>query len=214
MLKLYGFTALLCLLVSCSFFETKEEVEETGGAEEPMEQKGDSYRISLESTVNWYGSQPLSGKGHNGSFEIEQGRVYIDGDSITGGFFVMHMGSMKMNDSETSERNKLMEHLFAVDFFDTLNYAESRFDITSIEKLENDPEENTHLISGNLKMKDTTNNVTFPAKINLQPSLLTATANFNIDRTRWGIHYNSKESLGDKFISPEVEIALDIIGAK
>jgi hypothetical protein len=39
---------------------------------------------------------------------------------------------------------------------------------------------------------------------------LIADADFNIDRTQWGIVYGNDKSLGDKFIRPEVNIKLHI----
>ncbi|MBK8352856.1 MAG: YceI family protein [Saprospirales bacterium] len=66
------------------------------------------------------------------------------------------------------------------------------------------------LVSGNLTLKDSTKNVSFPAVIIVTETEVTANANFNIDRTQWGMSYGNDKSLKDKFISPEVNIAIDI----
>jgi polyisoprenoid-binding protein YceI len=68
----------------------------------------------------------------------------------------------------------------------------------------------THKISGNLTLKDSTQNVTFPAKVTLGENDLTVNAEFVIDRTKWGMFYGNDKSLGDKFIYPEVKISLNI----
>ena len=39
---------------------------------------------------------------------------------------------------------------------------------------------------------------------------LSAQANFNINRSDWGLSYGNDQSLGDKFISPTVNLNLDI----
>ena len=39
-------------------------------------------------------------------------------------------------------------------------------------------------------------------------------ANFNIDRTNWGLSYGNDKSLGDKYIRPEVNIGLNIVAGQ
>jgi polyisoprenoid-binding protein YceI len=70
------------------------------------------------------------------------------------------------------------------------------------------------LVSGNLTLKDSTKNVSFPANITVTETEITAKANFNIDRTQWNMSYGNDKSLKDKFISPEVNIKLDIKATK
>ncbi|MBK8329991.1 MAG: YceI family protein [Bacteroidetes bacterium] len=72
----------------------------------------------------------------------------------------------------------------------------------------------THTFSGNLTLKDSTKNVTFPAKVTMNDATITAVADFNIDRTQWGLFYGNDKSLGDKFIYPEVKIKLNINAKK
>jgi polyisoprenoid-binding protein YceI len=71
-----------------------------------------------------------------------------------------------------------------------------------------------YTVSGNLTMKDSTKNITFPAKITVADNSLTALANFNVDRTQWGIRYGNDKSLGDKFISETVNIQLNLKAAR
>ena len=63
-------------------------------------------------------------------------------------------------------------------------------------------------------MKGVTKSVTFPAIVKATPEALLAQANFNINRTDWGLVYGNDKSLGDKFIRPEVNIALNIAAKK
>jgi polyisoprenoid-binding protein YceI len=67
-----------------------------------------------------------------------------------------------------------------------------------------------YLISGNLTLKDSTKNVTFPATVIVEGNNVEAKANFNIDRTQWGMSYGNDKSLQDKFIRPEVNIQFDL----
>ena len=71
----------------------------------------------------------------------------------------------------------------------------------------------THIVSGNLQLKDRTKNISFPVQITTGNNAVAAKANFNIDRTQWGMSYGDDQSLKDNFIRPEVNIQLDIKAA-
>jgi len=65
----------------------------------------------------------------------------------------------------------------------------ANFEITACEvKAEGD---NTHLISGNLTIKDSTKNISFPAKVTVGESV-TATGKVVINRLDWGINYDKE----------------------
>ena len=113
-------------------------------------------------------------------------------------------------DTRVEARNN---HLKSADFFDVAKYPTAKFEITKVETLQNDTS-GTHKISGNLTLKDSTKNITFPARVSVGDAELKATANFNIDRNQWGIHFNNKESLGNNFIRPEVNLTLNIAAKK
>jgi polyisoprenoid-binding protein YceI len=68
----------------------------------------------------------------------------------------------------------------------------------------------THVVSGNLTLKAVTKNISFPARIRVDDHHLTAMANFNIDRTMWGINYRADKSLQDKLINSQVNIGFHI----
>ena len=72
----------------------------------------------------------------------------------------------------------------------------------------------THTITGNLTLKGITKSITFPAKVNVADNKITADANFNIDRTQWNIVYGNDESLGDKFIRPEVNLQVHLVAGQ
>ena len=101
----------------------------------------------------------------------------------------------------------------SADFLDTEKFPTAKFEITSVAPLANDSSA-THTISGNLTLKDSTKNISFPAKLTVADNNLQAQANFNIDRTLWGLYYGNDKSLGDKFIRPEVNIKLNITANK
>ncbi|MCG7859338.1 YceI family protein, partial [Flavihumibacter sediminis] len=88
-------------------------------------------------------------------------------------------------------------------------FPTASFVITGVEPITGDSTA-THKISGNLTLKDSTKNVSFPAQVTVAETGVKAAANFNIDRTQWGMFYGNDQSLGDKFIRPEVNIKLNI----
>ena len=98
-------------------------------------------------------------------------------------------------------------------------YPTAKFEITKVEPFDSTKEKSllagaTHLISGNLTLKDSTKNVSFPAKVSVADNTLTAEADFNIDRTEWGMSYKGPNNPADWVIKKEVNLKLNIKGGK
>ncbi|MBK7882917.1 MAG: YceI family protein [Chitinophagaceae bacterium] len=72
----------------------------------------------------------------------------------------------------------------------------------------------THTIKGNLTLKDSTKNISFPAKVMVAADKITAVADFNIDRTQWGINYKGPNNPQDWVIRKEVNLKLNISATK
>ena len=72
----------------------------------------------------------------------------------------------------------------------------------------------THTIKGNLTLKDSTKNISFPAKVIVDNKSATATADFKIDRTQWGLNYKGPNNPADWVISKDVNIKLAIAATK
>jgi polyisoprenoid-binding protein YceI len=70
------------------------------------------------------------------------------------------------------------------------------------------------MVSGNLTLRDITKNISFPARVTIGASSLTAKADFNIDRTMWGMNYKGPNNPQDWFISKEVNLKLDLSASK
>jgi len=103
-----------------------------------------------------------------------------------------------------SDSKKLTGHLKNEDFFEVETYPETKFRSTSISKSDSGYE-----IKGNLTLHGVTKGITFPAQITIteNASSLSATADFSIDRTDFGVNYKGK---ADNLIRPEVVIKLDL----
>ena len=72
----------------------------------------------------------------------------------------------------------------------------------------------THTIRGNLTLKDRTKNISFPATVAITGNSATATADFNIDRTQWGMNYKGPNNPQDWVINKEVNIKLALSSTK
>jgi polyisoprenoid-binding protein YceI len=174
--------------------------------------KGKTYKVdAATSMVGWVGTKP-SGK-HNGSIKITEGGIQVKKGKMLGGNFTIDMNSIANLDLQGKGKDGLEGHLKSGDFFDVAKFPTATFKVTGVTPIAATQnvklEGATHNISGNLTMRGVTQNVTFPAVVSITESSLTAKADFNIDRTLWGITYGA-----DGKVAKEINITLDIKAAK
>ncbi len=185
-------------------------------AQSVQESEGTAYRVdAAQSKLQWIGTKP-TGK-HTGRFQLQEGTLYVKDSSVTGGKFTIDIASLEDVDmkGDTAMKHKLERELKSHLFFDAEKYPTATFAITGVQAYRADGNEvllkdATHTIQGNLTIKDVTKNITFPAKIVLIKDQLTANADFNIDRTLWGMTYRADKSLQDKLINSAVNIQFSI----
>jgi polyisoprenoid-binding protein YceI len=215
--QLFSLLAAATLFASCQNAPEADEAK-VGEAQEVSAAAGETYNADLvQSNVQFTGTKPVGQ--HQGQFSIKEGNLVVNGENITGGRFVIDVASMKITDKDTNGVSMLSGHLQSGDFFDVQKYPTATFEITSVTAGAPADEkavmkDATHTISGNLTLKDTTRSITFPAKVQMANGQVTADANFNIDRTQWKMVYGNDQSLGDKFIRPEVNIVLHLVAKK
>lgn len=183
--------------------------------------EGDSFSLDVtNSVIKWEGSS-LSGS-HNGTLMLKEGSLKSKDGQIASGSFVLDMASIKDLDLVDETKNGyLVGHLNDTDFFDTKKFPTGTFEITSIEKIENDSLGNNHKISGNLTLKGISKNISFPVNVNVSETSISAKGEVVIDRLQWGIKYNSttafpslKAKLKDKAINDNIKVALNIVANK
>lgn len=177
-----------------------------------LTEKGKNFKVNKEtSTVNWVGTKP-SGK-HTGTIKISEGNLQVAKNTIRSGSFTIDMGSITDTDLTGKGKDGLEGHLKSGDFFDVAKYPTAKFELTGINAVAATQnlllQGATHNLSGNLTLKGVTQNVTFPAIVNVSKKSVTATADFNIDRTLWGVNYGS-----DGKVAKEINIKLDIKAEK
>lgn len=171
---------------------------------------------TASSIVEWIGTKP-TGK-HHGTLKLAGGAIYVKDSIITGGQFTINMNSLQNKDlvGDTAMQHKLETELKGEMFFDVKKYPAATFEITSVAPFQQAVGDEltlknaTHIIKGNLTLKSVTKNISFPASITISSHALNAVANFNIDRTQWGISYRADKSLQDKLINSQVNISFNI----
>ena len=99
-----------------------------------------------------------------------------------------------------------MNHIKSKDFFDVDKYPISTLIIKSITE--------AYTITADLTIMDQTNEISFPARVSTNNGKLHISADFEIDRTQWGITYGSGsffENLGDKAIKDKIKYGLELV---
>jgi len=161
------------------------------------------------SIINWTGSK--IGGSHSGTIQISNGNLAIKNGNITGGSFVIDMNSILNTDLPDNKKGDLVGHLKNEDFFDVAVYPTAKFDITNVTKLSNEPTA-SHLVYGNLTLKDVTKEIGFKAKINVSGNTANVkTTKFAIDRADFNVKYGSNrffDNLKDKAINDNIDLEI------
>ncbi|MDB5258325.1 MAG: hypothetical protein JWM14_3020 [Chitinophagaceae bacterium] len=165
-----------------------------------------------KSKVTWIGRK-VTGE-HTGTVNISDGKLTSDGKNILGGSFDIDMTTITCTDLTDADYNgKLIGHLKSDDFFAVAKFSKSTFAITKVTSTGN----GTYKINGNLTIKGITQPLEFPATITVGATEVTAKAKILVDRTKYDIKYGSAsffDSLGDKAISNEFELNVDLVAKK
>ena len=124
---------------------------------------------------------------HEGTLLLKEGYLTFEKNELVGGKFIMDVSGLICSDLAEDKKKKLEDHLKSADFFDVKNYPEAIFEITDVQK-----KENKFQLSGNLTIKDKTNNITFDADVQkIGEKFILVVDPFDIDRQLWGVSYKS-----------------------
>ena len=207
-------------LTACKKENAAVETHETA---ETTEQTTDAVSFKIDagaSKIDWIGSK-LSGSQHTGTIALQGGEVFVTDNALTGGRFIVDMNTITVTDLTDAEmKGNLEAHLKgateenADHFFNVSQFSTSSFEITNVVE-END----NHMIEGNLTIKGTTHNIKFPANVSITANeVVLNSEEFEIDRTRWNVNYNSgsviKDLAGDKVINDNIKLTVTVKAAK
>lgn len=221
--NVFAIAALSAFAVACGGGAEHEAVEATDAVEVEAASADATYAVNEGSTLHWHGFKTNVPWGHEGTVAVTAGELTTQGDALVGGSFLMDMTSIVATDMEqgTEDYANLIGHLASPDFFAVDSFPQASFEITSLEALE-DTLGNTHTISGNLTLRGESKNISFPAKVMMHDDMVHIKADvFTIDRTDWGVNFNSEDWLGgiteatkDKLIDHNIEIDFEIMASK
>lgn len=221
MKKLFLPVAVLLTMAACNNAPEADQAA-TGDKEAVANAEGTVYVTDSTSNVGWTGTKPTGS--HNGTFLLKEGSLTVKDNNLAAGSFVIDINSLNCLDlaGDAKQKGDLEGHLKSPDFFDAAKFPTAKFEITGVEAFKYDSltmkdvvmKDATHTIKGNLTLKDSTKNVTFPAKVSVAADKVTAVADFNIDRTLWGINYKGPNNPQDWIISKTVNLKLNLSAGK
>lgn len=164
------------------------------------------YHVNTaESKIKWIGRKVMGS--HDGHILIKEGKLQVENDQLIGGTFIIDMHSIKVTDMDEDSNKKLEGHLKHEDFFETNNFPSSTFTITKVETVSG-VENANHMITGNLKMRGISKEVSFPANIQITDNGVKAsTPAFSINRMLWGVAYSGMK---DNLIKNDIELQIEL----
>lgn len=169
-----------------------------------------TYKIDVaQSELSWLGKKVVGQ--HNGKINLKGGELVLADGVLQGGQFEIDMSSITCEDLQGEWSEKLVGHLHSDDFFGTANHPTSQLTITEV----NQKSDGTYAVTADLTIKGTTKPVTFDAVVNNEGDQVKATATIEVDRTKYGIKYNSGsffDGLGDKMIEDIFTLSVEITG--
>lgn len=177
--------------------------------------EGQVYEVLTEKTIiNWQGIKPVVGFEQHGSIGLQSGELAFDGNDLKAGHFVIDINSIQVKSIDSPDKERLEDHLKGIngepsdDFFNMEKYPTGKFDIVSVSQ----SEDGNYMVKGNLTLKGISKEIDIPARIEKSDdNVLVKTDQFTINRTNWGLNYNSKnviKGLGDNFIDDHVYLTL------
>ena len=208
----------LMTITALAFVSCNDKAKEADTKEAEVEAVAEASAVSYtvvpsESSIMWKGFKPTGS--HNGVISLSNGEMSVANGAIESGNFVIDMASITVQDIPVEEEAnaKLTGHLTSDDFFAIETYPTAKFVVTGM-SMEGDQA----MLSGNLTLKDATNNVTIPVSMSSEGDMMTLTSDtFTIDRSKWNVKYGSKsffDNLGDSFINDDIELQINVKAKK
>lgn len=167
----------------------------------------------------WFGKK-VTGT-HTGKVSFKNGKFEYQNNKLVGGEVVVDLTSISNEDLKDPEYNqKLVGHLKSEDFFNVEKFPEATFKFNSVSEIMNFvPGQPNIELKGTLTIRGISKPYT--TKVILTPNAtgFEAKGRIQIERTQFGLKYNSKKffdvkALGDKLIDDLFEVDLDLIAKK
>jgi len=219
-LTLTAAAAALLFAASCN---NSSDTAQTGEAKEAAAAASTSKTLTADgaaSSIHWQATHKGGLAPRYGTINITTGTLSVENNAITAGSFDVDMNTLKVDTTSVTEKDKkasdLEGHLKSPDFFNVAKHPTAKFVITSVTPFDASKDKSllegaTNIVAGNLTIKDSTVNVTFPAKITITDNSADVQAKFTVDRTTWGLKYGDKgTNPADWAISKDIELEINL----
>jgi polyisoprenoid-binding protein YceI len=172
----------------------------------------ETYKVDLSaSKIAWKGYK-VTGQ-HYGVISLKSGILQFQDGKLTGGQFVVDMGTIEVQDMSGEYADKLQNHLLSDDFFGAEAHPTSSLVLTEVKALSN----NEYDIVGELTIKGKTEKVAFKANVEQAGNSIAADASVKIDRSKFDVRYGSNsffDNLGDKAIYDDFDLTISLVAGK
>lgn len=221
MKKLFLSVALAGLFLSACQ-SNKTDNAGTSAEQQAAANEGTEFGIDTTSIIHWQLAHKGGLKPRYGTLKVDSGSLFVKDGAVNAGSFVIQLNSLMVdpastgNDKEEGHKSTdLAGHLLSPDFFDAAKFPSVKFVITSVTAFDAAKDKSllegaNQMVSGNLTIKDSTVNVTFPAKITLTEKDADIKAKFTVDRASWGLRYGAEGDPKDWAIQKDIELNLDV----
>ena len=166
-----------------------------------------------KSSIHWAGAHSFGFGKHDGTVDLKSGELTMKGGKVTGGEFTLDMNTIVNTDGDYNEG--LIDHLKSDDFFSTEQFPISKLIVTKVHYYDpnNTPGDPVvyFKVNADLVIKGISQPIEFDATTNDQHTEIKT--RFKIDRTLWGIKYQSKgfaEYLKNNIISDAIEFEISL----
>ena len=215
------FKTALSILILILFYSCKSK--DGNPSTDPIQQSAalQNYGTGFEllpqqSIIYWLGSSPTGT--HNGSLKFKESKLFIDqAGNLAGGVFNIDMTTIANLDiSDPDEKKDFEENMKSGNFFQVDSFPTAEFRIVAV-TASKDSLTNA-MVDGELTIKSITKPLRIKAHVNIAENImLIIIPEFIIDRTEWGINYNSKKifsNLLDNLINDEIKINMKILALR
>jgi len=198
---------------------SNSEVQNVSSEEFPL--VAGAYTVNAkESIINWAGKKPfISGYVNVGSIAVKSGTVSISDSGYTAEFTIdMNTLSVSGTPTKPGSETALEGHLKGERWFDVTGHPTATFAIDTVTPHGDTDITSLYDVTGTLTMKGQTGSLTFPAKIYTDAQgILHAHAEFEFDRTDWGITSGSGsffDNLADNAIDDMVALSFHLVAER
>ena len=155
------------------------------------------------SNISWTGYGEIGGYSLTGTIKLKNADIQMQGDSLQTAAITIDMASI------SHENKDLQSHLKDGDFFDVTKFPTAIFETNNIQYIN----DSSAKAIGNLTVKGISKPVAIPLVITKNSTGRSIKAKISIDRTLFGIKYNSKSffgNLGDQAIKNNFDLSFTI----